>query len=156
MLHMKKKIIISVIVLIFIGIAYYLIAPAFIVKEANDALPEVDFDMSGPMTVEPIEEILSGELIESAHSVSGFVRVYDTKGMKTLRFEDLDTINGPDLFIYLATDTTAEDFVNLGEVKATKGNVNYEIPPNVDLEKYDTVLIWCRAFRVLFSYAELE
>ena len=27
---------------------------------------------------------------------------------------------------------------------------------NLDLEKYDKVLVWCRAFKVLFSYADLE
>jgi len=45
------------------------------------------------------------------------------------------------------------DFVNLGRIRATEGNVNYEIPEGTDLTKYKNVLIWCRAFSVLFSYA---
>jgi len=147
---MNKKIIISIVAIILVIIAYYLLSPLFIVKEANDKLPE-----NGEQT-DTLEPILSASLVPSAHDVSGKVSVYDIDGKRTLRFEDFDTVNGPDLFIYLATDTTAEDFVNLGEIKATKGNVNYEISNDINLEKYDTVLVWCRAFKVLFSYAELK
>ena len=93
----------------------------------------------------------------SAHEVSGSVKLIREAGRGDyLRFENFETVNGPDLFIYLATDTTASDFINLCKIKATKGNVNYAIPAGTDLAKYDTVLIWCRAFRVLFSYAELN
>lgn len=154
---MKKKILMIAVVVLLL-LAYYLISPLFIVKEANDELPTVNYamDSQGSMNIQPINELAHSNLIPSAHDVSGTVAVYDNLGQRTLRFENLDTVNGPDLFIYLATDTTAKDFVSLGEVKATKGNVNYDIPIGLDLERYDTVLIWCRAFRTLFSYAELK
>ena len=58
-------------------------------------------------------------------------------------------------FVYLATDESANDFVNLGAVKATEGNVNYEVPPGTDLAKYHYVLTWCRQFSVLFNSADL-
>ncbi|MBM3232010.1 DM13 domain-containing protein [Candidatus Pacearchaeota archaeon] len=156
--HMNRKrpLILGLVIVILI-IAYYLISPLFIVKEANDDLPEVSYGMmEAGVKVEPVQKILSASLLPYAHDVSGTVSVYDSMGQKTLRFEDFETINSPDLFIYLATDATADEFVNLGEIRATKGNVNYEIPLDVDLEKYDTVLVWCRAFRTLFSYAELK
>ncbi|MEK6909223.1 MAG: DM13 domain-containing protein [Nanoarchaeota archaeon] len=157
MQYIKKKIMI-VIAIIFFSVAYYLISPLFIIKESNDILPMVNYVMGSPMgtKVGSVVEILSGELVPSAHDVSGRVAVYDDNGRKILRFENLETVNGPDLFIYLATDVNSDDFVNLGKIKATKGNVNYEILNDVDLEKYDTVLIWCDAFNVLFSYAELK
>mgnify|MGYP001598961011 CR=1 FL=1 len=142
---MNKKIVI-VLVIFLIGIAYYLLSPLFIVKEVYDDLP----------SEENLEYILSAKLVPSAHDVSGKIAVYDIDGKRTLRFEDFDTVNGPDLFIYLATDITASDFISLGEIKATKGNVNYEIPVGTDLNKYDTVLVWCKAFKVLFSYGELK
>jgi len=63
--------------------------------------------------------------------------------------------NGPDLYVYLSTDKAASDFVNLGRLKGNMGNQNYEIPQGTDLDKYDTVLIWCKAFSVLFGSAEL-
>jgi electron transfer DM13 len=46
--------------------------------------------------------------------------------------------------------------VNLGRLKANIGNQNYQIPEGTDITKYDTVLIWCRAFSVLFGSADLK
>ncbi|MCE2614885.1 MAG: DM13 domain-containing protein [Nitrosopumilus sp. (ex Thoosa mismalolli)] len=76
-------------------------------------------------------------------------------GSNVLRLENFQSTNGPDLFVYLATDDNASDFVNLGELKANKGNQNYEIPEGTDLSKYNKVLIWCKAFSVLFGSAEV-
>ncbi|MGI8831251.1 MAG: DM13 domain-containing protein, partial [Nitrososphaeraceae archaeon] len=45
--------------------------------------------------------------------------------------------------------------VNVGKLKANNGNQNYDIPAATDLSKYDTILIWCRPFSVLFGSAEL-
>jgi hypothetical protein len=72
-----------------------------------------------------------------------------------LRLEDLIVTNGPDLYVYLATNKSGSDFVNLGGLKANIGNQNYAIPTGTDMTKYDTVLIWCTAFSVLFGSAEL-
>lgn len=74
---------------------------------------------------------------------------------KIVRFEDFETINGPDLHIYLSADLEANDYVDLGQIKATKGNVNYDVPVGADTLKYNKVLVWCEPFEVLFSYAEL-
>jgi hypothetical protein len=76
-------------------------------------------------------------------------------GSNILRLENLRVTNGPDLYVYLATDKSASDFVSLGKLKANNGNQNYNIPSEIDLAKYDTVLIWCRPFSVLFGSAEL-
>ncbi|AFS83405.1 DM13 domain-containing protein [Candidatus Nitrosopumilus sediminis] len=77
-------------------------------------------------------------------------------GSNVLRLENFESTNGPDLFVYLATDDRASEFINLGELKANKGNQNYEIPDDADLTKYDKVLIWCKAFGVLFGSAQLS
>ena len=76
-------------------------------------------------------------------------------GNTVLRLENFRSTNGPDLFVYLATDDKASDFINLGELKANQGNQNYDIPNDADLEKYNKVLIWCKAFSVLFGSAEI-
>ncbi|PIR46550.1 MAG: hypothetical protein COV07_03870 [Candidatus Vogelbacteria bacterium CG10_big_fil_rev_8_21_14_0_10_45_14] len=100
--------------------------------------------------------VASGDFLPKAHVVEGKAILIENGGERTLRFEDFETVNGPDLFIYLATDETGSDFVDLGRIKATKGNINYDVPLGTDTDKYNKVLVWCRAFRVLFSLAELE
>ena len=77
-------------------------------------------------------------------------------GGNVLRMENFRTTNGPDLFVYLATDKGTSEFINLGALKANIGNQNYDIPEGTDLEKYNNVLIWCKAFSVLFGSAELS
>lgn len=73
-----------------------------------------------------------------------------------LRLEDFRSTNGPDLYVYLSTDKGNSDFVNLGRLKGNIGDQNYKIPEGTELSKYDTALIWCQAFSVLFGSAELR
>ena len=90
------------------------------------------------------------------HKTQGTVKVIPTDSGSVLRLESFKTTNGPDLYVYLATDDKASNFVNLGTLKGSSGNQNYEIPVEVDLSKYNKVLIWCKAFSVLFGTAELS
>jgi hypothetical protein len=104
--------------------------------------------------------LLTGSFIgvgDGIHDAQGNAKVIPIEGGgNVLRLEELVVTNGPDLYVYLATDKSASDFVNLGRLKANIGNQNYEIPSGTDITKYDTVLIWCRAFSVLFGSAELN
>jgi hypothetical protein len=94
---------------------------------------------------------------DGIHNAEGMAKVIPLQdGSNILRLEDLRVTNGPDLYVYLATDKSASDFVNVGKLKANNGNQNYDIPTETDLTKYNTVLIWCRPFSVLFGSAELE
>lgn len=77
-------------------------------------------------------------------------------GSTILRLEDFRSTNGPALHVYLATDTSADDYVDLGPLKANMGNQNYEIPDGTDLDRYDEVLIWCKPFALWFGTAELS
>jgi hypothetical protein len=68
--------------------------------------------------------------------------------------------NGPDLRVYLVAgpaqgEEEVDDFVDLGGLKGNKGNQQYRIPAGTDLDRYSTVVIWCRAFSVLFARARL-
>lgn len=90
-----------------------------------------------------------------AHDVEGKALFVQSGDKTYLRFENLKTINGPDLRIYLSANLGNEDIVDLGPIRATEGNVNYEIPAGTDITKYKNAIIWCRAFRVIFSYATL-
>ena len=102
----------------------------------------------------------SGEFVgvnDGIHNAEGQVKVLRLNdNTNFLRLEDFKATNGPDLYVYLSTDKSASDFVNLGRLKGNVGNQNYEIPEGTDLSQYDTVLLWCQAFSVLFGSAELE
>ena len=176
---MKKLTILITLILIAIPIAYYLISPAFKVVEVNEASPIVKDSMDSMDSQTKLEfekqteamkdkvmlkdeavtttKVLSqGNFKPSAHEVAGNALLIESDNEKILRFENFETINGPKLHIYLSSELGDDDFVDLGEIKATKGNVNYNIPPGTDTSKYNKVLVWCKPFKVLFSYAELN
>ena len=90
------------------------------------------------------------------HRTSGTATIVNENEQRILQFENFETVNGPDLFVYLSTDKGASDFVNLGMLQQFKGEQSYEISNAVDLEKYNKVLVWCKAFGVLFGSAELS
>jgi hypothetical protein len=104
--------------------------------------------------------LLTGSFVgvgDGIHDAQGIAKVIPIEsGSNVLRLEDLVVTNGPDLYVYLSTDKSASDFVNLGRLKANIGNQNYEVPEGTDLTKYGTVLIWCKAFSVLFGSADLK
>ena len=104
--------------------------------------------------------ILMGNFVEAGdgfHKAEGIAKVINLADGRTfLRLENLKTTNGPDLYVYLSVGKDASDIVNLGRLKGNIGNQNYEIPAGADLSKYDTVLIWCKAFSTLFGSAKLS
>ena len=90
------------------------------------------------------------------HPAEGTLSVLTIEGKQYLRFEDFKTINGPRLHLYLSKDKDGSDFIDLGPIRGTEGNINYEIPEGVNIEDYPFVLHWCVPFRVLFNYAEVK
>ena len=96
----------------------------------------------------------SGDGFHNAEGVAKVIQVAD--GTDVLRLENFKATNGPDLYVYLSTDKRNVDIVNLGRLKGNIGNQNYPIPAGTDLTKYNTALVWCRAFSVLFGSAQLS
>jgi hypothetical protein len=177
---MGKKILITTFALAGLVLAYWLISPLWrdvTLDEApptiednlevmdtatrmeferqTDAMSEETVDRSEAMPLQPTV-LASGEMVARAHAVQGRALVLDTGTTRYLRFEDLETVNGPDLRIYLSANLSASNRVDLGPIRATHGNVNYTIPPGTDISTYRYAMIWCRAFGVLFSYAVLR
>ncbi|MFD3872720.1 DM13 domain-containing protein [Streptomyces sp. NPDC058623] len=115
----------------------------------------------------PLRTVARGDLISHEHTTTGtakLIRLAD--GSHTLRLENLDTSNGPDLRVWL-TDAPVKEgtagwrvfddgkHVSLGKLKGNKGDQNYEVPPDLDLSAYSSVAIWCDRFDVSFGAAEL-
>ena len=125
--------------------------------QINQSLSEQQTSQTGN---ESSNLLLTGSFVgvgDGIHDAQGIAKVIPIEGDgNVLRLEDLIVTNGPNLYVYLSTDKNASDFVNLGRLKANIGNQNYEIPEGIDITKYDTVLIWCRAFSVLCGSADLK
>ena len=126
-----------------------------------------DTEVSEPMPASPV--LISQGQFEDAdpfHQGSGDVALYNLDGERVLRFEDFAGTNGPDLFVWLTNvgDPKADkgqiadegNWVNLGRLKGNVGDQNYSVPADVNLDEFKHVVIWCRAFGVLFSSATLS
>ena len=76
-------------------------------------------------------------------------------GVYVLRLEEFSVRNGPDLFVYLSPDPDGftDEAIDLGDLKGTDGAFNYDIPPGTDLNQFQSAIIWCKAFSVLFAAA---
>ncbi len=102
---------------------------------------------------------------DAIHQGSGVATLYQLQGGRHLiRFEDFRTTNGPALVVYLAkhpsptqaADVTDGGYISLGKLKGNVGNQNYDIPEDTDVSEYNSVVIWCELFSVLFSPANLS
>ena len=125
-------------------------------SKQNTTVTENMSDTMTPTNTEP----LMGNFIDAGdgfHKAEGVAKVIDlTDGRTFLRLENLKTMNGPDLYVYLSSGKDASEIVDLGKLKGNIGNQNYEIPAGTDLSKFNTVLIWCKAFSTLFGSAQLS
>jgi hypothetical protein len=100
------------------------------------------------------EAFAMGNFVAGAHPTSGKASVNSDKTVLT--FKDFKTDNGPKLLVYLSTNSSAAEFINLGDLKGIEDDFTYSIPANTDLIKYKIVNIWCVDFSVSFGHAELK
>jgi Electron transfer DM13 len=94
-----------------------------------------------------------------AHGNATVIRL--AHGGRVLTLTNFAVANGPDLRLYLVsgparTEGDVEDRIDLGALKGNEGNQQYTIPTGADVGRYGTVVVWCRAFSVLFARAELS
>ena len=111
--------------------------------------------------------VASGMIITHEHDSSGtasLVRLAD--GRLQLVFQDLATSDGPDLHVWLTDQPVIEGrdgwhvfddgrYVELGPLKANRGNQVYDVPAGTDLDGLTSVTIWCKRFSVSFGAARL-
>jgi hypothetical protein len=103
-----------------------------------------------------------GRFESVAHSASGVATtVRRAGGGNVLTLTSFEVDNGPDLRVYLVSgpardESEVDDFRDLGALKGNKGDQQYDLPQGLDLDRYSTVVIWCRAFSVNFARAVLR
>ena len=109
-------------------------------------------------------ELAAGPFEDAEHGTTGRARVIElADGSRFLRLEGLATSDGPDLHVWLSDAPSGGSwgsyddgsYLRLGELKATHGNQNYEIPADADLRGLTTAVIWCDRFDVAFGTAPL-
>ncbi|MGH3545865.1 MAG: DM13 domain-containing protein [Mycobacteriales bacterium] len=114
----------------------------------RDAQP-VPTQTTGATPAGPVE-LGRAELAGIDHRASGTVRVArDKAGRIAVRFEDLDVEPGPDYYIWVVPGNDKEGTdkgIQLGRIKANKGDQEYASSEKLALDRPITVLIWCRAF----------
>ena len=109
--------------------------------------------------------LASGNFHDVAHKGVGEATVYQLgDGKRVLRFTNFETSNGPDVHVYLIASKDASDsetvtkagFLEVGSLKGNIGDQNYDLPSDLDVNKYRAVTIWCKRFSVNFATAPLN
>lgn len=90
-------------------------------------------------------------------------RLGDEKTESLILFAgDTHITQGPDLWVYLSSYADVKknglgEYASLVLIKGNKGGQTYVVAePIYQLEKYKSVVIWCKQFSVLFTFAPLS
>jgi len=137
---------ISSMIITLITSALFIFSTAAMAQDATD----------GTASLQDVQAI-AGEFVDADrfHTGSGGFEIIEEDGQRILQFaEEFDVTRGPDLFVWLTNGDDTEEFVNLGRLENRKGAQSYVIPEDVNLDNFDRVIIWCRAFSVLFATGE--
>lgn len=130
---------------------YWTISPLFINVRVSEALP-----------VDNLTVLRQGTFVGAdavVHKAEGTAKLIRTSANEVVvRFEDdFAASNGPDLYVWLVRDGDVKNgYVDLGKLKGNVGSQNYVVPSGTNLSQYNSVIIWCKAFSVLFGTAKLE
>ena len=100
---------------------------------------------------------------DNFHQGEGTAVILQQGDQRVLRFEDFSVTNGPDLHVVLSKNPNptsssdlGDDHLDLGSLKGNVGNQNYELPADLDLSEYQSVVIYCQPFHVVFASATLS
>jgi len=132
----------------------------FVKTNVNESLPSA----TAAATSTAPTTFATGNYHSVAHETKGTATVFQLPdGKRVVRFTGFETSNGPDVRVFLiaAADATDNDtvkkagYIELGKLKGTTGDQNYDLPAEADLSKYQAVTIWCNRFSVNFATAPL-
>jgi Electron transfer DM13 len=159
---MTKRNLFLVLGLLLLGGVWYLFRPEllFVKTKVDEGFPA----MKEASSHETAMAILTGDFHSVAHETTGNAAIHELEGGKrVLRLTHFMTSNGPDVRVYLVAAPDASDsdtvknagYVELGKLKGTEGDQNYDVPEGLDLNEYRAVTIWCARFGVNFATAPL-
>ena len=109
-------------------------------------------------------ETASGAFEKKRYTIHGNWTVKQKDGQTLVTFDDeFKTKGGPDLKVFLSPKTVSQvegatalqDALYLGVLKSNKGAQSYSVPADVDLSQYESLIIQCEAFSVLWGGFDL-
>lgn len=102
---------------------------------------------------------------DRSHRGSGTARIVRlANGETEVRLEGFSVTGGPDLRVWVTDTATISNaraarranHVDLGRLQRNRGDQSYTIPADALDGNHRSVVIWCRAFGVLFASAPLS
>ena len=100
--------------------------------------------------------------VEQNHPTAGKATIIEENGQKYLEFDsDFTTARGPAVKVVLHKNSSVpvnlqqKDYITIANLKSFDGKQRYSLPADIDLDKYQSVAIWCQRFNVTFGYADL-
>lgn len=133
-------------------------------------LTGLSFDVSKPAQAQTPETAASATamttnpFVKKRYSIKGEWSVVEVDGETQIRFSDkFKTKGGPDLKVFLTkspidnldSETAAKGAVSIGVLKSKSGGQIYTLPDGVELSDYESVIIHCEAFSVLWGGFDL-
>ncbi len=104
--------------------------------------------------------------VDASHFASGQASIDKTAdGKLVLRFANFSAAAGPDLYVHLSANAaprSADEVMSggasldLGVLQQGTGDQEYALPADFDAAKYNSVVIYCKQFSVVFSTATLS
>jgi hypothetical protein len=103
--------------------------------------------------------------VDNLHNGTGTAQIIQQPdGSHILRLDgEFSVTFGPDLFMWLAghpepktgDEARNQGYVNLGGLQSRSGAQEYAIPADVNLDEYQSAVVWCRAFGQVMTSAPL-
>jgi hypothetical protein len=114
---------------------------------------KMDSGMQGTMG-KPMNDMLMGS---DGHQAAGKVSFgMGMNNQKVLTLSDINVEKVPDGYVYLTKNGDRMHGVELGKLNQFSGTVSFDLPMGVNPEDYDSVVIWCKQFKVEIGRAYLS
>jgi len=111
------------------------------------------------------ETLKSGTWIEKSNDIKGSWSIIKNEGqIKIILADGFRTKSAPDLKIFLSKKSTndvkssnaTKDAVLISKLKSAKGGQEYIVPAQIDLSEYQTIIIHCEEYSVLWGAASIK
>ena len=137
-----------------LAVAWFLVSPLFI----RSTLVETSKPQAAAVGKGSFNEI---DVVHKGRGTATLSRLPD--GRLHVQLDDFSVTNGPDLYVYLSKHAApsghaqvVDDGIQVGKLKAPEGAFGYETEAAVDPAEIKSVVIYCYAFRTIFSVAALS